>query len=208
MQISLQLGVQDYLFIHKLLKMTSSYALFFFKSIVSVKSSQMNWSVSTKVVEIKVRQSLGVAYYFGPRCALHMYLAKERFFLQQQFVKLELKIGRVIETRTSRSNIQQDFFFELVARWHELCRLWYSILIDLKNQNRQNTNPNYPKRKEWKNCKTWFKAIERTSTKVWNFNGCDLVLKFVFPKMATKIAQIVTVDLTFRASTAGKAPKA
>ena len=86
MLISLQLGVQDYLFIHKLLKMTSSYALIFLKSIVSVKSSQMNWSVSTKVVEIKVRQSLGmsigVAYCFGPSYVF----SKEKIFLQQQFV--------------------------------------------------------------------------------------------------------------------------
>ena len=42
---------------------------------------------------------------------------------------------------------------------------------------------------------------------LWNFNGCDLVLKFVFSKMATNIDQIVTVDLTFRATTAGKAPQ-
>ena len=184
--------------------MTSSYALFFFKSIVSVKSSQMNWSVSTKVVEIKVRQSLGVAYYFGPRCALHMYLAKERFFLQQQFVKLELKIGRVIETRTSRSNIQQDFFFELVARWHELCRLWYSIDSQKIRIDRIQI---IPKGKSEKIAKL-DSNIERTSTKVWNFNSCDLVLKFVFSKMASKIDQIITVDLTFRDATAGKAPKA
>ena len=46
--------------------------------------------------------------------------------------------------------------------------------------------------------------IERTSMKMWNFNGCDLISKFVLSKMAIKLDQIFTVDLTFKFQPKGK----